>query len=231
MISLLKRAFTLAALLLAPLWAQAAVVTLSGCASCNGASYQLFYLGAAEPEAVADPLHETYRITLRVIPGDVSTVVPTAVAIDAAALKVSGSVYAAQLLDAPGGADQWALVPGGIGASGCSGTGSGFTCADWQGAGVGSPLVDVLDFMFELTVNNGQLFTALNQAHVKARFVDAQGNKVGALLSNAINLSTIEPTGPNDPEPTPAQVPAPAGWSLLLLGGLAAAAQRSKRRA
>ena len=94
--------------------AQAVSISIGGpgssCVTCQGASYALSYSGSALPDA--DPLHETFRITLTI---DTSTLsLPGAVAVDAAAIKVSSSVFASVIADAPGGATSWNLVPGGI---------------------------------------------------------------------------------------------------------------------
>jgi hypothetical protein len=163
------------------------------CESCQGALYTLTYSGA--PLVDADPLNETYRITLTI---DTSTLdLPGAVAIDAAAIKVSSAVSGASLFDATGDAASWNIVPGGVDGGGCSGSGGGFSCADWIAAGVGTPVGGTIEFIFDHTMSNGALFTGLNQASIKVRYVDTAGDKIGDLVSEAITLqpSVPEPTG------------------------------------
>ena len=168
--------------------------------SCQGSFYTLSYSGTALPDA--DVLHETFRITLTI---DTSGYSGGGGYIDAAAIKVSSSVFSSSLFAAPGGVGNWVLVPGGINAGGCSGNGSGFDCADWVASGPGVAVGGTLAWTFDQTINNGTLFTTPLAASIKARYVDANGAKVGDLVSENITLQTV-------PEPA----------SLLLLGaGLA----------
>jgi hypothetical protein len=202
--SRLPATFLTLALAMAISWiavpAQAISISIGGpgssCVTCQGASYALSYSGIALPDA--DPLHETFRITLTI---DTSTLaLPGAVAVDAAAIKVSSSVFSSAIFDAPGGAASWNLVPGGIGAGGCSGSGSGFDCADWTAAGVGTAVGGTLSFVFDQTLNNGALFAGLEGSSIKVRYVNADGNKIGALVSESLSSS------PPVPEPTAALV-------------------------
>ena len=209
-----------AGLSLAAFGTQASVTTLSDCASCNGASYTLSYSGSALADD--DPLHETYRIMLSIDTAGVAAVVPKAVALDAAAIKVSSSVFAATLISAPGGLGNWSLLAGGVSGQGCNGKGNGFECADWSGSGLGAALGGVLDFVFDLTVANGGLFTAIDAAHVKARFADSKGEKTGAVVSNDITLGSFQAPPPAPPPPGPTTPPtgptAPTGdWTPPVL--------------
>jgi len=221
-----------------PTWSHASTVTLSGCASCNGGSYSLSYSGVAQPDV--DPLHETYRITLHVDTAGVGAAVPSAVALDTASIKVSASVFGAALVSAPGALADWQLLPGGVGSQGCTGNGGGFVCADWIGAGLGIGLGGAVDFVFDITVNNGGLQTGTDGAEVKGRFVDANGSKAGAVLSNPITLGTSDlgplvtlDLPPPDLGPTPpggGTVPEPTSVALMVAAMLVGALARSRGR-
>src|SRR5262249_19935296 len=60
--------------------------------------------------------------------------------LDEVALKVSSSVVSATLLSAPGGIGNWNLVPGGLDGNDCTGSGSGFECADAKSFVQGAPV-------------------------------------------------------------------------------------------
>lgn len=165
------RTIALLALLALAVPAQAA----SSFTDDRGSIWTLTYNGLALPDA--DPLHETFRITLGV---DTDAYALSGSYIDQVSLKVSSSLSAYSLFAAPSSVSDWTLVPGGLDASGCSGSGSGFLCADsaitlnsGQGAAVttaNGPGID-LAWVFDLTMDNGTLFTALDQATLKARYV------------------------------------------------------------
>lgn len=171
--------------------------------SCQGSIYTLTYDGSALPDS--DPDHETYQITYTI---DTSGYTGGGVAIDSAAIKVSAKVFSATLFDAPGGTNNWDLIAGGINAGGCSGKGGGFECADWIGSGVGATVGGILTWIFDITVDNDKLFTATGGTpSIKARYVDARGGKVGALVSENIELQIGRST---------TSIPEPA--TLVLLG-------------
>jgi len=194
-----NRALWLAACLALATPAQAA----SSFTDDRGSIWSLTYSGAPLPDA--DPLHETFRITLGV---DTDAYALTGSFIDQVELKVSGSLSAFSLFSAPSSVSDWTLVPGGLNASGCSGSGSGFLCADstitlnsGQGAAVTSgngPGID-LAWVFDLTMDNGALFTALDEATIKAHYVGPSGDQ--HLVAANITL-----------------VPEPELWTLLLSG-------------
>ncbi len=202
------------------------------CPTCNGGIYTLTYDGTALPDS--DAAHETFRITLTIDTSGVTSVVPTAAAIDAVAIKVASSVTGATLVSAPDGTASWALVPGGISAIGCDGSGSGFECADWIASGAGTAIGGTLAWTFDVTVDNGTLFTLADAATIKARYVDSAGEKVGALVSEGITLQTSSSTSSTSSTTggTSGEIPEPNSSGLVFLGlGAVLASFLMRRRA
>lgn len=180
------------------------------CQSCDGAIYTLYYDGLALPDA--DSLQETFRLILDI---DTNSYTGGGLYLDSVAIKASNSVNSFSLFAAPGGIADWSMHAGGLSngnGGGCDGSGSGWICANslanggkgvsvTTGNGVGTDY----QFIFDVTVDNGSLITGLNQASVKARYVDGDGKKTESLLSESITIQRV-------PEPT----------TILLLGfGLA----------
>lgn len=160
----------------------------------DGAIYSLTYSGSALPDA--DPLNETFRITLGI---DTNAYTGGGSFLDNVAIKVS-SGGTASLFSAPGGTGNWSLLAGGLNASGCSGSGAGFNCAN-GGANFGNGVAVTTGngagidyaFTFDVTMANGALFTGLDEASIKARYVNSDNRKVGTLVSENITLSVPEP--------------------------------------
>ena len=177
--------------------------------TCQGSLYALTYSGTALPDS--DPLNETFRIFL-----DINTTGYNGggAFLDQVAIKVSSSFVDATLFSAPGGTAAWAEVDGGIDANGCSGSGSGFACANFISTSPpGVPVPDgTYEWAFDITVANGTLITTALGSSIKARYVDANDGKVGALVSENITLQTggCPPT-----VCVPQQVPEPATLALL----------------
>jgi hypothetical protein len=69
-------------------------------------------------------------------------------------------------------------------------------------------------WVFELEIASGGLFTGVDFSSVKARYVDSRRRKVGALVSENLSLSLV-------PEPSTA---------MLLLSGMALLGTRRTRR-
>jgi hypothetical protein len=165
----------------------------------QGTVWSLSYSGLALPDA--DPLHETYRVTLGV---DLAGYDGPASFIDQVALKVSTSVYAASIFDAPGGGSAWTLQAGALSNFGCSGVGSDFQCANSTlelNGGRGASIVDLYSgtdysWTFDISMNNGALLTAPSgdlSPYMKVRFVDQVGLKSGDLIVEHIALTVPEP--------------------------------------
>jgi hypothetical protein len=86
---------------------------------------------------------------------------------------------------------------GGLNASGCSGAGSGFLCLDYVRTGAlaapGLPVNGIYRWTFEVPIEIGGLFiqsqSLRTEASIKARYVSASGDKIGALVSEDIRLT------------------------------------------
>ncbi len=188
-----------------------ALLTPAHANSFQGTVWSLTYGGLAQPEPVADPLNETWRIWLGV---DTDGYSGSGIFLDQVALKVSSSVVNATLVAAPTGVGAWNLMSGGISAGGCQEAGGGFECADsgiTLNSGKGVPInpgngagIDY-SWVFDVTMANGALFTT-SDASIKARFVDINGLKSGALISEPIRLSMVT------------SVPEPESFAMMLAG-------------
>jgi hypothetical protein len=184
------------------------------CGTCQGSIYTLENLGLVTDLYTADGSFDTWRIALTI---DTSDYTGTGVRIDEVAVKVSSSANSAKLVSAPGGVALWQLVPGGLNANGCSGSGSGFECSDWIVGSLGGAVIPgpLLTWVFDIDVSS-PLMTGLNEASIKARYVTSNNVKVGALVSENITLGT--------------PVPEPATFGLLALGFSVVAARRRRAR-
>ena len=182
------------------------------CDTCQGAIYQLesFLLDDNATE-------DLYAIRLTMNTAGLTTAPDPAFAVDSVAVKTTAQndawVGGFSLFAAPGGTASWNQVLGGINASGCDGSGSGFFCEDWVGAGVGAAVGGTLVFLWTGLVDPSDLQTGFLDASIKARFVNADGEKTGDLLSEGI---TLQPGPPGVDPREITEVPEPA--TLLFLG-------------
>jgi hypothetical protein len=170
------------------------------CSTCRNTSWELTY-------TVVDPLNYIYDFTLTATGGAVLDYAY----IDAVAIKVASSDSSYEgtqdLLSAPGGTSAWVdpALLGTLSASACNqGSAAGFACTSAIGLepnGAAAGGIDQWIFRINLVNTPGLLLDGLDAASIKARFTDANGNKIGSLLSENITIT---------------QVPEPA--SLLLFG-------------
>ncbi len=90
------------------------------------------------------------------------------------------------------GTGNWFLLLGGLNAGGCDGSGSGFDCAHAYSTGPFNAVPGpTYVWVFDINVGASSLLTAENAASIKARYVDANGGKVGALVSENITLQQV----------------------------------------
>jgi hypothetical protein len=180
------------------------------CGTCQGSIYEISYSGVAI--STAGPT-DTWQITYTIDTTGYNVIGGTH--LDTVALKVSAQLVSANLVSAPGGVALWNETLGGLNASGCSGAGSGFDCVEATSVGT-SPAVPggIYTWVFDLEIADGGLFTGLDLASIKARYVDDAGTKVGDLVSENITLTLV-------PEPSTAL--------LVLLGATLLGARRQRR--
>ena len=172
------------------------------CDTCQGGVYELLY----NPVPLASDADSTvYGVVLRI---DTTGYTGDGASIGDVAFKVSPNLDGVSVLDAPGGAGDWSSILGNLNANGCNDNAdnSGFGCAASTDDGNATlPFAGIYQWIFAADVPNGTLLTDAFEASIKVRFLDADGDKTGDLVSENITLQVV-------PEP---------GTLLLLAGGLA----------
>jgi hypothetical protein len=122
--------------------------------------------------------------------------------------------------------DTWNVLENGISAGGCGGSGNGFWCANSAGFGAERGGLGSTDtWVFLMNINNAlPNLAGVVAGSFKAQFVNADGGKVGSLLSEDVSFTFDSP-------PTPPDVNTPEPATLIMFGtGLAAIATALRRR-
>ena len=121
----------------------------------------------------------------------------------AVAIKGVGSYSSVSVSGGPGGTDAWKLSTSELKASGCSGASNGAAGSRMCFYGQQIALAD--DMVFKFTFAGASVAT--NEPHVKVEFVNAQGTKVGSLLSQVLPASTASTTPSTPTAPVTPVIP------------------------
>ena len=176
------------------------------CGSCQGSIYTLTYELVSLNVASID----TYNIFLTINTG---TYNGGGLYIHEVAPKVASSTVLATLTSSPAGT--WTTTEGGLNANGCSGSGTGFFCT--AASGLGAAVSNITNsWSWTVSFATGTILDGDGEASLKVRYVNANNEKVGALMSEDLSL-----TGDNGvPEP---------GTFVMMGAGLAGVALLSRR--
>jgi hypothetical protein len=123
----------------------------------------------------------------------------------------------------------WTVVDGGLAANGCNGGGVTFFCVNSAGVGAGHGGAGDSD-TWVIRLDLSAALGDTQKIHFKGHFVNANGQKVGDLISDDFFANTTDQPSCGGGPCTPTAVPEPA--SLLLMGsGLTLLAARLRKRA
>lgn len=186
----------------------------SSCGTCDGVAYTTSYITTtAPPSGQSTP--GVYQVQL--ILNTNSFAFSGTNYLTSVSLKLtSGDATITQLQSPASFLEQ----SGGISnsGSGCNGNGGGFFCSQYSGPGVGLVVGSGHIYTFYYQVNTNSSSGALlldGSSHVKARYADSTGKKVGDLTSEDFTLTpgNFLPIGPPLAPP-----PVPEPSTLVLLG-------------
>jgi hypothetical protein len=207
----------LAVLLAAPRAAGASTINFD-CGTCgsHNTSFDITY-------SLVNSLTNTYLLTITATYQPPGAGVPDFSFINDVSFKLNEVTYqnGTPTLQSGPAEDVWTLIEGGISSGGCNGEGNGFYClkstgsgAARGGAGSTDSWVVFLDLASALGPSQAMSF--------KVQFTDANGNKVGDLISEEA-FATSSAALPLTETPEPA--------TLILVGaGFLFAARRLRRR-
>ena len=162
--------------------------------TCQGGIYWLTYSG--DPISEDDDETQTFRITFRMNTAGLS--IEDVWGVDTVAVKITdgSNLQSGEIFDAPFGKDNWdGEADFGLNGDGCANAGGGFYCAEVSDGGSVPTVGGMLEWVFDLRISDGTLFTGDFEASVKARFVNEAGEKVGELLSEEITLQVVPEPG------------------------------------
>lgn len=162
--------------------------------TCQGGIYWLTYSG--DPISEDDDETQTFRITFRMNTAGLS--IEDVWGVDTVAVKITdgSNLESGEIFDAPFGKDNWnGEADVGLNGNGCADAGGGFYCAEVIDGGSVPTVGGMLEWVFDLRIADGTLFTGPLQASVKARFVNEAGEKLDDLLSENISLQVVPEPG------------------------------------
>jgi hypothetical protein len=133
--------------------------------------------------ALIDDANNTYQLTVTATYGNPADFV----FVNAIAFKIdafTGEYDTTPTVQGPAESG-WTVVSGGISAGGCSGSGSGFYCANSTGSGA-TRTGSTDTWTFQLNVDNSLPNLSTYTGSFKAHFTNADDGKVGSLLSEDV---------------------------------------------